>query len=104
MSDRVTPPFRGAPADRLPVAGAVTGATPGSAGPTPDDFAAHRDRDGTVNGTRPDLVGPAAPRADPVGAAGRGVGERIFELSRRGAELTRSRHTTPDAPNGERHT
>ncbi|PSL52564.1 homocysteine S-methyltransferase [Saccharothrix carnea] len=56
MSDRVTPPLPGAPADRVLVADGAMGTTLRPADLTLDDFAGHDGRPEIPNVTRPDVV------------------------------------------------
>ncbi|MFD1151234.1 homocysteine S-methyltransferase family protein [Saccharothrix hoggarensis] len=104
MSDRVTSPFPDALADRVVVADGATGAMPRSADLTLDDFAGHEGCHEILDVTGPDVVrqvrrgypeagadavGTDTFGANPTDLAGRGTEEKIFELSRRGAEPAR---------------
>lgn len=104
MSDRVTPPFLGALADRVVVADGAMGTMLQSADLTLDDFAGHEGCNEILNVTRPDVVrqvhrgyleaGADAVETNTFGAnlanlAEYGIEDKIFELSRRGAELAR---------------
>ncbi|KOX27959.1 hypothetical protein ADK67_12700 [Saccharothrix sp. NRRL B-16348] len=104
MSDRVTPPRAGALADRLPVAAGAMAARLRSADQPLGDFAGHEGCHESRNVIGPGVVRQVrrgsrevgahavetntfgVDRADPVE---RGKAEKIFGLSRRGAELAR---------------
>ncbi|NUT52169.1 MAG: methionine synthase, partial [Saccharothrix sp.] len=105
MSDRVTHPFLGALADRVLVADGAMGTMLQAADLTLDDFAGHEGCNEILNVTRPDVVrrvhrdylaaGADAVETNTFGAnlanlAEYGIQDRIFELSRRGAELARA--------------
>jgi 5-methyltetrahydrofolate--homocysteine methyltransferase len=101
MSVRVTPPLLGALADRVLVADGAMGTMLQSADLNLDDFAGHEGCNEILNVTRPDVVrqvhrsyldaGADAVETNTFGAnlAEYGIAEKIFELSRRGAELAR---------------
>jgi 5-methyltetrahydrofolate--homocysteine methyltransferase len=104
MSDRVTPPCAGAPADRVPVVDGAMDAVLRSADQPFDDFAGHEGCHRSRNVIGHDVVRQVRRRCLAVGADAaetntfgadradqveRGRAEKIFELSRRGAELAR---------------
>jgi methionine synthase I (cobalamin-dependent) len=104
MSDRVTPPPPGAPADRVPVEGDAPAATLRTTDPEIGEAAGHDGRHGIVDVITPALARRVRRHRPPAGAeivgsdtfvahpaypAGRGTGTKIARVPRRGAEPAR---------------